>query len=145
MTGKTFTPEEHERILLAIKEAERDTSGEIRLFVEKHCKGDVLDRAAFIFAELKMHETALRNGVLFYLATASHKFAILGDAGINSKVPPDFWKTIKDVMKKHFVSGDFVTGLTEGLQMSGKALKTYFPFKNDDKNELSDDIVFGKK
>lgn len=144
MPHNTFSPEEHQRITAAIKEAEKNTSGEIRLFVEKHCKEDVLDRAAFIFGELHMHETELRNGVLFYLALASHKFAVLGDAGINSRVPPDFWDHIKEVMKNHFASGDLVSGLSEGILLTGKALQTHFPYKTGDSNELSNEIAFGK-
>jgi uncharacterized membrane protein len=144
MSKDTFSTEEHQRILDAIHDAEKDTSGEIRLFVEKHCKDEVLDRAAFIFGELNMHKTDLRNGVLFYIATASHRFAVLGDAGINSKVPADFWDHIKDTMKKHFAAGDLVTGLSEGIRMGGKALKEYFPYKSGDTNELSNEIAFGK-
>ena len=144
MSKDTFSTEEHQRILSAIHDAEKDTSGEIRLFVEKDCKGDVLDRAAFIFGELKMHKTELRNGVLFYIATGSHKFAVLGDAGINTKVSADFWDHIKEAMKKHFASGDLVTGLSEGIRMGGKALKEYFPYKPGDTNELSNEIEFGK-
>ena len=74
---KFFTEEKRRAVIEAISEAEKNTSGEIRLFIEDNCKEDVLDRAAFIFKQLKMHETALRNGVLFYLAMNSHKFAIL--------------------------------------------------------------------
>lgn len=104
----------------------------------------MLDRAAFIFGELNMHKTELRNGVLFYIATASHKFAVLGDAGINAKVPGNFWDHIKEEMKKHFAAGDLVSGLSEGIRMGGKALKEFFPYKSGDTNELSDDIEFGK-
>ena len=145
MARDAFTEEEHQQILASIREAEKATSGEIRLFVEKHCKGDVLDRAAFLFGEMNMHKTALRNGVLFYLALASHKFAVIGDAGINAKVPPDFWNTIKENMQQHFAAGRFVAGLREGIARSGDALKEYFPHTSGDKNELSDDIVFGKE
>jgi uncharacterized membrane protein len=144
MSATAFSTEEHRRILSAIRDAEKDTSGEIRLFVENQCKDDVLDRAAYIFGELKMHETKLRNGVLFYIATASQKFAVLGDAGIHAKVPADFWDHIKEEMKKHFAAGDLVTGLSEGIRMGGKALKEFFPFQPGDTNELSDEIEFGK-
>ena len=144
MANDAFTAEQHQQILDAIAEAEKDTSGEIRLFLENHCKADVLDRAAYLFGELNMHKTALRNGVLFYLAVVSHKFAVIGDAGINAKVPPDFWNHIKDVMQQRFAAGDFVTGLQEGIRMSGKALKEYFPYTSGDSNELSNDIVFGQ-
>jgi uncharacterized membrane protein len=128
----------------AITAAEKQTSGEIRLFIEDNCKEDVLDHAAFIFTELKMNATAERNGVLFYLAMKSKKFAILGDAGINAKVPKDFWEAIKAQMQNHFISGDFSKGLTVGISMAGEALRTYFPYQKGDKNELSNDIVFGK-
>ncbi len=133
------------QILAEIKEAEKNTSGEIRLFIEDDCGENVLDRAAFIFKELEMHKTKERNGVLFYLATDSRQFAILGDQGIHSKVEKDFWHTIKHEMQNYFTEGDFLKGLTNGIKMSGEALKKYFPYHKNDKNELSDDIVFGKK
>src|SRR5437868_11546654 len=97
-----FSEEERQQILSSIHKAERNTSGEIRLFVEDVCEENVLDRAAFIFKELKMHETKERNGVLFYLAFKSRKFAILGDAGIHSTVHKDFWHDIKLEMQNHF-------------------------------------------
>jgi len=140
---ETFTEEERKQILDAIARAEKSTSGEIRLFVEDNCGDNVLDRAAFIFMELGMNKTMQHNGVLFYLALKSHQFAILGDKGINSKVEKDFWHDIKLAMQMHFTSGDFVKGLTIGIEMAGEALKSYFPFQEGDKNELSDDIVFG--
>ena len=86
-----FTKEEQDQILAAIKEAEKETSGEIRIHIETTCPGDVLDRAAWIFKKLGMDKTAERNGVLFYLAVKDRKFAIIGDAGINAKVPEGFW------------------------------------------------------
>src|SRR4051812_2768984 len=120
---KFFTEEKRKAIMDAIAHAEKQTSGEIRLFVEDKCKEDVLDRAAFIFKKLNMHETELRNGVLFYLALKSQKFAILGDAGIHTKVQQDFWNHIKEEMQQHFVKGDFVNGLTVGIKKAGEALK----------------------
>lgn len=107
-----FTDAEHRQILDAIGAAERLTSGEIRLFVEDVCGENVLDRAAYIFHELKMDRTAERNGVLFYLALEARQFAILGDAGINRKVPEDFWHSIKLEMEHRFALGEFVTGLS---------------------------------
>ena len=133
------------QILAEIKEAEKNTSGEIRLFIEDDCGENVLDRAAFIFKELEMHKTKERNGVLFYLATDSRQFAILGDQGIHSKVEKDFWHAIKHEMQNYFTEGNFLKGLTIGIKMSGDALKKHFPYHKNDKNELSDDIVFGKK
>src|SRR2546423_14135004 len=99
---KFFTKEKRKAITDAIALAEKQSSGEIRLFIEDECKEDVLDRAAFIFKQLEMHKTALRNGVLIYLAMNSRKFAILGDAGIHSKVGEDFWHEAKKVMQEHF-------------------------------------------
>ncbi len=125
----------------AIKAAEKNTSGEIRLYVEDRCKEDVLDHASFLFGELKMHETELRNGVLFYLAMQDHKFAILGDGGINTKVEDDFWEHIKDEMRAAFVEGKFSEGLEKGISMAGKALAQHFPYQKGDVNELSDDII----
>jgi uncharacterized membrane protein len=142
---KSFNEQQRLDIQRAIAEAEKNTSGEIRLFIEDTCKEDVLDRAAFIFKELKMHETADRNGVLFYLAMKSQKFAILGDAGINEKVGNDFWNEIKRTMLHHFSTGQFTEGLDKGIRMAGEALSKHFPYKGgDDVNELSDEIVFGK-
>src|SRR4051812_18152013 len=114
----SFTEEQRKQILAAIKAAEHQTSGEIRLFIENKCADETLDRAAFIFKQLKMHETEQRNGVLVYLALASRKFAIIGDAGINSKVEKDFWHIIKTEMQLHFLKGDFVTGLSKGISMT---------------------------
>src|SRR5271169_6352755 len=107
---KFFTKEKRKQITDAIAHAEKQSSGEIRLFVEDDCKGDVLDRAAFIFQQLEMHKTALRNGVLIYFAMNSRKFAILGDSGIHSNVGEDFWHKAKHEMQQHFVKGDFVSG-----------------------------------
>jgi len=135
--------EDKKRIVDAIKEAELNTSGEIRVHIESHCKSNVLDRAAYIFEKLKMHKTALRNGVLFYLAYKDRKFAILGDAGINAKVPDNFWDEIKDKMAEKFKEGKFAEGLAKGIIESGNQLKKHFPHKADDVNELSDDISFG--
>jgi uncharacterized membrane protein len=139
-----FTKEEKAEILAAIQAAEKDTSGEIRIHVEKHCKGDLLDRAAFIFAKLDMHKTELRNGVLFYLAIDDHKFAILGDKGINAVVPANFWQCISDHITELFKQQQFTKGLSDGIRMAGKQLAEKFPYQENDKNELSDEISFRK-
>ena len=139
-----FSPEEKKQITDAIAEAEKNTSGEIRLHMEGHCTIEVLDRAAYIFGKLKMHETTQRNGVLFYLAVNDRKFAILGDAGINKLVPVNFWDEIKETMLSYFKDGKFAIGLSEGILMAGKQLKANFPFQSDDVNELSDEISFDK-
>jgi uncharacterized membrane protein len=144
MVKELFNTQQQQAIVKAIKEAEKNTSGEIQVHIEKHCKADVLDRAADVFAKLKMHETKLRNGVLFYIAVKDHKFAILGDAGINNVVPNGFWEDIKNEMEVHFKKGEFTEGLCKGISNAGIHLKKHFPFKNNDKNELSDEISFGK-
>lgn len=142
---KRFSEAEKIEIKNAVKMAELDTSGEIRVHIEKTCRADVLDRAAYIFKKLKMHRTKLRNGVLFYLALDDRKFAILGDAGINMKVPANFWDEIKESCMEHFRNGEVVKGLSTGIIMAGKQLKVQFPYQEDDVNELEDDISFGEK
>ena len=137
---KFFTKQEQYDIKTAVKEAELNTSGEIRVHIEKDLKGDPLDRAAYLFERLDMHKTKERNGILFYLAVDSKKFAILGDAGINSKVPENFWDNIKDQMSENFKKGNFTEGLTTGIVLTGEQLKKHFPYQTDDVNELSDEI-----
>lgn len=139
-----FTKEQETRIIAAIKEAELNTSGEVRIHVEKHCKGDAYEQAVQVFEKLGMTATELRNGVLIYLAISDHKFAIIGDQGINEKVPENFWETTKDLMKGHFAQGNLVEGVVEGITDAGMQLKKYFPYQTDDKNELSDEISYGK-
>ena len=139
-----FTKEQQAKILSSVKAAEESTSGEIRVHIETTFKGDVLDRAAWVFKKLGMYKTALRNGVLFYLAVEDRKFAIIGDAGINSKVPEDFWDKVKDLMQNKFKEGKFTEGLSEGIMLAGEQLKTHFPHQKDDVNELSDEISFDK-
>lgn len=144
MPYNLFTKEQKAAIVEAIGKAEQNTSGEIRVHIDKTCKEDVLDEAAFMFKKLNMHKTDLRNGVLIFLAVNDHKFAIIGDAGINSKVPADFWDKVKDEMLAHFKLGEFTEGLITGIQMAGEKLNAFFPLHPDDKNELSDEISFGK-
>lgn len=137
-----FTKEQQARIRDAIQVAEKSTSGEIRVHIETRLPGDVLDRAAWIFNKIGMLKTEERNGVLFYLAITDHKFAIIGDAGINAKVPKGFWDEIKDVLEKHFRDEKFIEGLAKGILMAGLQLKEHFPYQKDDVNELSDEISF---
>jgi len=137
-----FTDELKKQVVQAIEQAELNTSGEVRVHVDDHCKGNVLDRAAYIFEKLEMQKTELRNGVLFYLAVADRKFAILGDAGINQKVPANFWDEIKNDVIAHFKEGDFVGGLSQGIIKAGEQLKAHFPYQEDDVNELDNEISF---
>lgn len=137
-----FSDLEKQELVAAISRAEQRTSGEIRLHLEEHCKGDAFERALAVFKKLKMHQTAERNGVLFYLATGDKKFAIVADAGINNKVPANFWDGIKNRMQQHFAAGDFLAGISGGLEDAGEQLETHFPFLRTDSNELSDEISF---
>jgi uncharacterized membrane protein len=137
-----FTKEQQAEILASIKEAERSTSGEIRIHIQNTCDEDVLDRAAWIFNKLNMHKTSERNGVLFFLALHERKFAIIGDAGINSKVPRDFWDEIKELLQNSFREEKFTEGLSGAILLAGSQLKAHFPSNKDDVNELSDEISF---
>ena len=144
MPKDTITPEDEQLILAAIREAEQNTSGEIRVHIENHCQCDVLDRATEVFAELHMHLTKLRNGVLFYIAIKDHQFAVLGDAGINAIVPDHFWEDITEEVISHFKQKQYAIGLANGIKMAGEQLKVHFPYnKEGDENELRDDISFG--
>lgn len=139
-----FTSAEQEQIIDAIRRAEQATSGEIRVHIEAHCPApDPVQRAIEVFHHLGMHETKLRNGVLFYLAHVDHKFAIVGDQGINKQVPNDFWQSTKDLMRGYFVQTQYVEGLRQGIDRAGQQLKHYFPYDGaTDTNELPDDISF---
>lgn len=139
-----FNQEEQEKVVQAISLAENRTSGEIRLVVERRLHGmEAYDQAKSYFEKLKMHETAQRNGVLIYLATDDHQFAIIGDSGIDQKVPTDFWHSTKELMLGHFRNDDYVQGLIEGIEQAGQQLANYFPRRDDDVNELPNDIYFG--
>lgn len=145
MPRDTITPAEEQKIVAAIQEAEQKTSGEIRVHVESNCDKDVLDRATEIFAELHMHQTELRNGVLFYVALEDHQFAVLGDAGINATVPDHFWEDITAEVVKHFKQKKYAEGLAKGILMAGEQLQAHFPYdRHGDTNELSDDVSFGE-
>lgn len=138
-----FTTEEKDRIKSAILKAELDTSGEVRVHIENNCKNDVLDRAAYLFKKLDMHQTEHRNGVLFYLAVKDRKFAIIGDEGINQHVEENFWEEVKQILSEQFKKQDFVSGLEQGIEKAGQKLKKHFPYHSNDINELSDEISFG--
>lgn len=137
-----FNDQEQELIRKAIENAENATSGEIRICVEKLCSESALDRAASYFKKLDMDKTALKNGVLIYLALDDRKFAIIGDTGINERVPSDFWHSTKESMCSLFKQGRMADGVVIGIQMAGEKLKDYFPRLDNDHNELSDEIAF---
>ncbi len=135
-----LSADEEQQIVNAILEAEKDTSGEIRVHIESSCPKDHFKRAKKLFHRLKMDNTKEGNGVLIYVAVHDHKFVILGDKGIDRVVPDDFWESTRDVIQEHFINGDFKTGLVEGILKAGKELKAHFPWQSGDTNELSDEI-----
>src|SRR5512140_1422962 len=137
-----FTKEQQEKIRAAIMEAEKETTGEIRVHIETKIRGSVLDRAAWIFHRIGMHATENHNGVLFYVAVKNRQFAIIGDRGINAVVPENFWDHTKEVLQYHFKQGKFTEGLIEGIHIAGTQLREHFPFLKGDVNELPDEISF---
>jgi uncharacterized membrane protein len=141
-----FSDEESARIVDAIRKTERQTSGEIRVFIESRCRFvDPLDRAAEIFWNLKMDHTAHRNAVLLYVAVKDHQFAIFADTGIHQKLGDVFWQKEVNLMTRHFRENHYLEAILNVIHDTGHALQSHFPFDpNADKNELPDDIVFGK-
>ncbi len=142
--ARILSKEQEKTVMNAIKEAETNTSGEIRVHIEDRCKiGDPIKRAIEMFGELHMHETELRNGVIVYVAIKDHKLAVWGDEGIHKKVGQNFWNDVLATMQKYFSAKDYETGLSEAILMIGDNLKEYFPYQSNDLNELSDDISYG--
>jgi uncharacterized membrane protein len=140
-----FTAEEAATIVAAIREAEKLTSGEIRLYVETKCAFmDPLDRAAEVFKELNMYKTSLHNGVLLYVATQDKQMCVFADSGIRNKVDENVWENAVILMQQNFVNQQYVEGLVSSVNYIGTLLQQYFPYNAQDKNELPDNIVFGK-
>lgn len=141
---QTFLSKEDEAaIVAAIQEAEKNTSGEIRVHIEAHTEEEHYEHALHIFEHLEMHKTALRNGVLIYIAVDDHQFVILGDEGINNVVPDTFWNDTKDLMQDYFRKGQFKEGLVAGILKAGQELKAHFPYEDEDTDELSNEISKG--
>lgn len=134
---------EEEQIIEAIRAAEKNTSGEIRVHIEAGCDEVTQNRVVSIFDELKMNKTEQRNGVLFYLCANKREFYIYGDKGIHEKVPEDFWEDTIALMKPYFKKNAFAKGLVEGILKAGNQLKAHFPYKKNDINELPDEISRG--
>ena len=143
MAKNFFTDTEQQYIVEAIKQAELNTSGEIRVHIEPTCEGDSYERAQKVFESLGMHATDLQNGVLFYVAYKSKKFAILGDKGIHERVSQQFWDAEKELLLQYFKTGNYAEGLIKAIGDAGQKLKEYFPYAENDTNELSNDISFG--
>ena len=135
-----LTSEEESQIVEAIKKAELNTSGEIRVHFENSIEKACIDRAKEVFIKLNMQNTKNRNGVLFYVAVHDKSFAILGDSGIDKAVPIDFWESVKDLVISEFSKGNRAKGLVNGIMEAGLKLKQYFPYQLDDTNELTNEI-----
>ena len=138
-----LSKEDEQAIVEAICIAEKATSGEVRVHIEETSSLKAYDRALEVFYDLKMNETKDQNGVLIYLAVDDHAFAICGDKGINDVVASDFWDATKDKMTLHFKNGNFKQGLIDGILDAGNQLKKYFPYQDNDSNELSNEISKG--
>jgi len=141
-----FSAEQKEQIVEAIRAAELKTSGEVRIYIESHCTYiDPLRRAKELFESLNMHQTEARNAVLVYVAMKDKQLAVFGDEGIHQKVGDAFWNTEVKKMLSHFNQQNYATGIANIIQEIGTALQTHFPYNAlTDKNELPDEIVFGK-
>lgn len=138
-----LTAEEEAEIVKAISQAEKNTSGEIRVHIEKHTEKPPLERAQEVFHFLGMNKTSMRNGVLFYVGVSDHAFAIIGDEGIDKAVESDFWDCTKDTVISHFKEKKYKEGLVSGILKAGERLQKYFPFEDGDKDELSNEISKG--
>lgn len=140
---RPFNQAEEHQIVSSIVEAEKLTSGEIKVHVDKWCKTDPVYKAQNVFHHLKMDETQARNGVLIYVALKEHKISIIGDVGIHELVGPGFWNNTMDHMLQEIKSKGVVEGICAGIDDAAKLLATHFPAKDDDKDELSNDISYG--
>jgi uncharacterized membrane protein len=143
-TRRFFNTREKKKIIAAIEQAEKLTSGEIRVHVESKAGDNVIHRAKEVFESLGMTKTALHDGVLIYLAEKDHKFAIIGDSGINNVVPENFWDETKEKMQVLFKEHKFADGVCLGIELTGEHLAKYFPCQAADVNELSNDISIGE-
>jgi uncharacterized membrane protein len=139
-----FTPEQQELMVEAIQKAEKNTSGEVRLFVESKCKYvDPVDRAKEIFFSLKMDQTKDRNAVLLYMAIDDRQLALFADEGIYQRVGAHYWNEEVRKIIRSFTKDDYTGGICAVINDIGQALKTEFPYESSDKNELPDEIIFG--
>ncbi|MFD1063276.1 TPM domain-containing protein [Winogradskyella litorisediminis] len=138
-----LTASEEEAVVAAIREAEKDTSGEIRVHIENSCVGDIFEHAMEVFHYLKMDNTKEQNGVLIYVAVSKKAFVIYGDSGINNVVSDDFWNKTRDIITTHFKNGNFSKGLIEGIKKAGNELSEHFPWHHGDVNELDNSISKG--
>jgi len=138
-----LTQAEETQIIDAIKLAEKESSGEIRVHLEKTSAKDPLERAKEVFYSLEMNKTKNQNAVLFYVAVDDRTFSIIGDKGIDGAVEKNFWSSIRDTVISQFSQGNYVKGLEDGILETGKKLQKFFPYEKDDQDELSNEISIG--
>ena len=139
---RLLSRDQEQRLVAAIQAAEKETSGEIVVLFHRRSKGDIYDEAQRQFLKRRLDRTAERNGVLILVAPGQRKLAILGDEGINARVPDGFWDDILAAMSKRFADDDCIGGLEEGVAAVGSQLQTYFPYQSDDVNELADAVQY---
>lgn len=139
---KFFSEQEQEELVKTIKDLELKTTAEMRIHPENYCLSEPLNRAAELFEELGMSETAEKNGVLLYIAVKDHKFAIIGDSGIDQKVSNDFWQNVAHELTEAFKRNDFFGGTRSAISQVGKELSRFYPYQKGDENELPDELSF---
>jgi len=138
--AKIIDKKSEARIIAAIKQAEKATSGEIRIHLQKNLKEPIMTAASQRFEQLGMDATQLKNGVLIFVAVKAKELAIIGDKGIDDCVSDDFWDLTLREMEKYFKANDMIGGIEAGILHAGQALQKYFPCQDDDINELSDEV-----
>lgn len=139
-----LTREELDRVRDAVRDAEKRTSGEIRVHFDVAIMEEVLDHAAYVFQDLGMAKTEARNGVLVYVSVPGRKVAVIGDVAIHAKLGDTYWHDVLETILGHFRQDHFCEGLCAGVELLGEKLREHFPYQRDDVNELSDDVSFGK-
>jgi uncharacterized membrane protein len=140
---KTFlTAEETQQLDSAVRQAEKQTSGEIKVVLTRHCWADLRAKAAQVFKKHGLDKTERRNCAMIMMVLANREFLIYGDEGIHEKVGQDFWDDVRDTMLDKFKEGEFGEGLCVGVQRIGEKLAQFFPYRADDKDEISDDVAF---
>lgn len=137
-----LTESQEQQIIKAIEQAEKKTSGEVRVHIEHECKTEPLERAAYIFHELGMDQTNLQNGVLIYVASEDHKAAVYAGKGIYNQVESHFWNDVLEILLNHFKKGEHEQGIEEAVRKTGNKLTELFPYKRADVDELSNDISY---
>ena len=131
----------HDEIVAAIREAERKTSGEIRVFVTHHPVQDPVAAARAQFVRLGMEKTRDRNGVLLFVAPLARQFAVVGDRGVHERCGDEFWQAMASEISGHFQESDFTRGIVHGIKRAGDLLGQHFPRQPDDRNELPDNLA----